>query len=190
MKNYNEMANSVFKRRDSYETNKKHKRKILTQTLTPICCVCLVFLLGIGFWQGGIFTATPPQTADGSVIEGEKDWYGLGESEPSDNSQENTDKKAMKLVYGGKRYLEVTNLSSLNYSSYDDVVVDKKIGNGEDFEGTYNAKYLNEMYGTYTVDSDTVKITITSEVYTVEGNEDLLCVKLSNGDINILKAYD
>ncbi len=190
MKNYNEMANNVFERRDQYETSKKHKRKILTRTLTPVCCLCLVMLLGIGLWKGGMFTPTPPQTAGDSVIPGEKDWYGPGESEPSDNSQEDGRKVAMTLTYEGKRYLEVTNLSSLNYSNYDEIVLDEKIGNGEEFEGTYTDDYMKKRYGTYTVDGDTIKVTITSEVFTVEGNEDLLCVKLSNGDINVLKSYD
>ncbi len=191
MKNYNEMANNVFERRDQYEINKKHKRKILTQTLTPICCVCLVLLLGIGFWQGDFIGTKPPiQTADDSVIPGEKDWYGPGESEPSGNGQDDNHKVAMTLTYEGKKYNEITNLSYLGYSSYDDVVLEEKIGNGEEFEGTYTDEYMKKLYGTYTVDGDTIKVTITSEVFTVEGNEDLLCVKLSNGDINILKTYD
>ena len=190
MKNYNEMANNVFERRDQYETNKKHKRKILTRTLTPICCFCLVMLLGIGLWQGGMFTPTSPQTAEDSVIPGEKDWYGPGESEPTNNEQNDFNKVARNLVYNDKKYVEVTNLSSLNYSNYDEIEVDEKIGNGKEFEGTYTDEYMKKLYGTYTVDGDTIKVTITSEVFTVKGNEDLLCVKLSNGDINILKTYD
>lgn len=190
MKSYNEMANKVFERRDQYEANKKQKRKILTRTLTPVFCLCIVLLLGVGLWQGDWFNKEPIQTVDDSVVVGEKDWYGPGESEPSNNTQDDNRKVARTLTYNGKRYLEVTNLNSLNYSNYDEIVLGEKIGNGEEFEGTYTDEYMKKLYGTYTVDGDTIRVTITSEVFTVDGNEDLLCVKLSNGDINILKTYD
>ncbi len=190
MKSYNEMANNVFERRDQYETSKKHKRKILTRTLTPICCVCLVLLLGIGFWQGNFFGIKPPvQTAEDSVIPGEKDWYGPDESEPLGSEKNDFRKVAMNLTYKNKRYVEVTNLSSLNYSSYDEIVVGEKIGKGDDFEGTYTDVYLGKIYGT-TIDGETITIKITTEVFTVKDRPNLLCVKLSNGDVDILKTYD
>ncbi len=91
MKNYNEVANSVFERREQYESEKKHKRKVLIQTLTPVCCFCFMMLLGIGLWQGGLFNTTPPQTADDAIISGIKDWYGPGEEEPVTNQNNNKD---------------------------------------------------------------------------------------------------
>ena len=48
MKNYNEMANDVFRRIGEYETAERNKRKIMKKTILPICCLCLVALLGIG----------------------------------------------------------------------------------------------------------------------------------------------
>ncbi len=83
MKNYKEIANSVFERREQYETEKIKKRKIIKRTVTPICCVCLVALLGFGVWQSGLLKKQPIQSAEDSVIIGEKDWYGPGEDEPA-----------------------------------------------------------------------------------------------------------
>lgn len=59
MKNYKEIADSVFDRREQYEIKKKKTKKMLTHTLTPICCVCLIALFGFGAWKGGLFDKQP-----------------------------------------------------------------------------------------------------------------------------------
>ncbi len=84
MKNYNEVANSVFVRRDKYETEKKNRRRFIAKTVTPICCICLVALLGVGVWQGGLFENKSTQIANDSIYPGEVDHYGPNES-PSKN---------------------------------------------------------------------------------------------------------
>ena len=89
MKNYNEVANSVFERREQYETEKKNKRKILTRTLTPVCCFCFMMLLGIGLWQGGMFNTTPPQTADDAIYQGIKDNFDENNGESANNPTAN-----------------------------------------------------------------------------------------------------
>ncbi len=94
MKSYDETVNSVFKRIDDYKIAQKRKRKIIIRTVTPICCVSLVVLLGIGLWQSDIFNK-PPATLNDSIIIGEQDyfddrggsklgignWYGEGQEE-------------------------------------------------------------------------------------------------------------
>lgn len=64
MKNSEEMVNSLLERRDKYAAEKKRKRTIITRTVTSMCCVCLVALLGFGMWQGGMFDTTPPATLE------------------------------------------------------------------------------------------------------------------------------
>ncbi len=90
MKNCNEMVNSLLERREQYETEKIKKRKRLTRTLTPICCLCLVALLGLGARQGGWFEKQPIQTAEDAVIPGTKDWYGPGEEKPTTTANTQT----------------------------------------------------------------------------------------------------
>ena len=58
MKNSNEMVNSLLERREHYVAEQKKKRTIIIRTGISICCVCIVALLGIGVWQGGIFKDT------------------------------------------------------------------------------------------------------------------------------------
>lgn len=66
MKSCDEMVNSLLERRDRYAAEQEQKRKALTRTVTSMCCVCLVALLGFGVWQGGMLNNQPPATLDDS----------------------------------------------------------------------------------------------------------------------------
>ncbi len=103
MKSYNEIANNVFERREHYETQKKKNRKIVVQTAAPICCICLIAVLGFGAWKSGVFGEKQMQTAEDSLIVGEKDWYGPGEEDPTGkaNTQESPFEDSNVLVGGG-----------------------------------------------------------------------------------------
>lgn len=95
MKNYDETINSVFERINEYEVEKKHKRKIITRTVTSLCCFCLVALLGIGVWQSDLFKPMPPTVLDGSSNIGELDDSSLqatdnGNGDKQNQSQQNT----------------------------------------------------------------------------------------------------
>ena len=67
------------------------------------------------------------------------------------------------LVYNNETYVQIFSISS------DELSLDRKIGNGEDFEGLYE-------------DGD-----VHSEIYTVKESSDLLVVKLNNGARIVLK---
>lgn len=65
MKNCDEMVNSLLERRDRYEAEKKRKRSVMIRAAAPVCCVCLIALLGVGSWIGGAFNkAEPKQTPE------------------------------------------------------------------------------------------------------------------------------
>ena len=68
MKNYNEIANDLFERRDKCITEQKARRKTITRLTTSICSFVLVALLGIGVWQSGWHNpVTPPNTDDPAI---------------------------------------------------------------------------------------------------------------------------
>ena len=94
MKSCDEMINDLLARRQQYETDRIHKRKILARTITPLCCMCLIALIGFVAWQGGAFEKTPIQTEHDAVIPGTKDWYRPGEAEstvmPNDPNGQNS----------------------------------------------------------------------------------------------------
>lgn len=86
MKNSEEMVNSLLERRDRYVTEQKKKKTIITRTVTSMCCVCLVALLGFGMWQGGMFNTTPPdQTVEDALYPGIKDNFDESKGESPDN---------------------------------------------------------------------------------------------------------
>lgn len=60
MKNYNEMAESVFERRDKYIAERSRQIKKGTSILS---CFCLVALLGVGAWRTGIISEYTPLDA-------------------------------------------------------------------------------------------------------------------------------
>ena len=84
MKNYNEIANNVLERRDKFETEKRNRRRFIAKTVTPICCICLIALLGVSVWQGGLFKDNSTQIANDSIYPGLVDHYGPDES-PTEN---------------------------------------------------------------------------------------------------------
>lgn len=63
MKNYDEIANDLFERREKCIAKQKARRRTVTRITTSVCSFMLVALLGIGVWQSGMFNsiiAPPP----------------------------------------------------------------------------------------------------------------------------------
>lgn len=90
MKNSEEMVNSLLERREQYNAEQKRKRSIITRTVTSMCCVCLITLLGFGMWQGGMFSTTPPdQTVEDALYPGIKDNFDESKGESPDNPTAN-----------------------------------------------------------------------------------------------------
>lgn len=90
MKNYNEMANDVLRRIGEHETEQRNRRKTISRILTPLCCFCLVALLGFGMWQGGVFnTTSPDQTLEDALYPGIKDNFDESKGESPNNPAAN-----------------------------------------------------------------------------------------------------
>ena len=60
MKSYDEIANSVFKRRDEYKAKQKKKRSIIINAATTVFCCCIVFVLSFGIWKMSILGGNEP----------------------------------------------------------------------------------------------------------------------------------
>ena len=60
MKTYNEMAESVFERRDKYIAERRMAMYKMKKTTATVACCCLVAVLSIGIWHGNIGTSTLP----------------------------------------------------------------------------------------------------------------------------------
>ncbi len=60
MKNYDEIANSVFERRDKHIAMQKRKKRIIISTVTPALCCCIVIITSFILWKIGIFSSNIP----------------------------------------------------------------------------------------------------------------------------------
>ncbi len=54
MKSCEEMTNSLLERRDKFEIEKKRKRKIILNTIAPICCICIIAIAAFGLFKSGV----------------------------------------------------------------------------------------------------------------------------------------
>ena len=48
MKSYDETVKDVFLRMNEYEAVQKRKRRIISRTVTSLCCACMIAIIGIG----------------------------------------------------------------------------------------------------------------------------------------------
>ncbi len=144
MKNYNEMANDVFRRIGEHETLQRNRRKVMKKVIIPICCFCLVALLGLGLWQGDLFSNTPAVELEDSTIIGEKDYVEPNEKNQSSNVDDNREFIGM-VKYGGANYVQC----STTTKAY---TPDKYLGEAYDFEGTFHLK--DGVGGLYNVKED------------------------------------
>lgn len=171
MKNYNEMANDVLRRIGAHENNQRNRRKNMKKVILPICCFCLMAILGIGLWQGDYFSKTPSVELDDSTIIGEKDmandidgsgvnndidghWSPNGlEAPPSDSTNsatsENSDlgDRIGMVKYGGANYVQCSTTSKA-------YTPDKYLGEAEDYEGTYQNDFEDIVGGLYMTKED------------------------------------
>ncbi len=189
MKNYNEMANDVFRRIGEHETQKRNRRKVMKKVILPICCFCLVALLGIGFWQGDFFSNTPSVELQDSTIIGEKDtvddkdgsggnddidghWSPNGQEAPPSNSTNSAtsessgttnDNDVIDVIgmvkYNGANYVQCSTSTTV-------YTPDKYLGEASDFEGTYKT-FLSDVAG---------------GLYMTKEDPNVLMVEIKNGE--------
>lgn len=107
MKTYNEMAESVFRRRDEYARKKREARKKTVKLSVSFACVTLVLFAGFGLHQKEQISSplspepskTGEQTLADSAVTGEKDYYepvkdtpfNNGPCVPSDDEENNSE---------------------------------------------------------------------------------------------------
>ncbi len=155
MKNFNEMANDVFRRIGEHETLQRNRRKVMKKAIIPICCFCLVALLGLGLWQGDFSSNTKPIKLEDSTIIGEIDYI-----EPETNSQSSNLGDVIGMVkYKGANYVQCSTSTKV-------YTPDKYLGEAYNFEGTYQT-HLSDIVG---------------GLYMTKEDPNVLMVELNNGE--------
>ena len=156
MKNYNEMANDVFRRIGEHHTLQRNRRKLMKKVILPICCFCLVALLGIGLWQGNFFDNKKLIAPEDSTVIGDKDYV-----EPDTNSEATNvddDREFIATIkYNGANYVQCsTSTKAYTPNEY--------LGEAFDFEGCFHLKEG------------------VSGVYNVKEDPNVLMVEIKNGE--------
>lgn len=59
MKNYKDMADAVFRRRDEYVASVNRKKKIALNAGISLCTICLAILGAFGIWKTGVLSPDP-----------------------------------------------------------------------------------------------------------------------------------
>lgn len=72
MKNYNEIANDIFERREQYIAEKRKRKKGIVRITSAVCSFVLVALLGVGIWQSDYFNRIISPGTDNPVVSGEQ----------------------------------------------------------------------------------------------------------------------
>lgn len=114
MKNYDEMAENVFRKRDEHILRKKAQRKKIVKAYVCVACVVMVLLAGFGLWKGDVF-APEVQQAEDAIYPGIKDYYGPGEEDATQLSNDAFHTVDEAPTYNGKllvSYYENVNASA------------------------------------------------------------------------------
>lgn len=84
MKNYDEIANSVFERRDKHISMQKRKKRIIISVVTPALCCCIVIVTSFTLWEIGFFNNNIP------VIDNSQNVSDNSNNSSTDNNQSNS----------------------------------------------------------------------------------------------------
>lgn len=139
MKDYDEMADSVLKRRDQYAAERSRRMKKVTSVLS---CFCLAALLGVGVWHIGMISDDTALDAGigNEQLDGDQSGY---------STQEELEKQYSNKVMMPDDLSEVGEtdpLATLTPNSYTDVPVQGEPGNTgalTAYEAVWGGSYMD-----------------------------------------------
>ena len=69
MRDYNKIADRVFRRRDEYLAEKKRKRALYIKSASVALSCCIMIMLGIGIWKTDLLSRIAPKDDDFRIPE-------------------------------------------------------------------------------------------------------------------------
>lgn len=130
MKSCDEMVNSLMERRDRYVSAHKRRKAILTHTAVSMCCACLVTLIGLSVWHGGMCNTAPTeQTLSDALYPSIKDHFNEKNGESADDPTANnriainafsgTSSDRMNICLHTDDFIELTREEMVEYYGVD-----------------------------------------------------------------------
>lgn len=138
MKSRDEMVKNLLERRNQYEKARTERRR-KTAVAIPVCCACIVALMGVGIWQN-----KTPDLIDNAITQSNTDT-----SSQSDDTPIISDKPVDMVAcvnVNGANYVQCSNVTQI-------YTPDKYLGVASDFEGTFQLDPDVKLF-TVTEDSD------------------------------------
>ncbi len=118
MKTYEEMAQSVFERRDEIEKKQKTKRKRIAKLTASVACLAIIVLIGAGIFHN-YTPPTPVQQAEDAIYPGIKDWYGPGEEPTGEASNDVNQPLGEETTSTQNKKILVSSFEDKNFYSYE-----------------------------------------------------------------------
>lgn len=176
---------SLLERRDRYIAEQRRKRKAVIRAATPVCCLCLAVMLGVGIWRSGLLERRPdtpiPRDTPG---QNEYAVYTDSVELPENTSGEVFDMIGC-LVYKGKVYTQSADANDIDRSAAAEKLVGEYVGEAK---GTLDEWSTQEEWATEFAS------TYSGSVYKVNGySEDFrLCIVSSGVErrLQFLDNYD
>ena len=194
MKSSDEMVNSLMERKNAYEAEQNRKRRAIVRIATPVGCLCLTLLLGLGLWKGGVFRAkTPEPITDAGILAagvetGSNDTLcgKDGVNENGENGQQDNGEAVSEAEFNGSEARSdepvlITDIGTLivenvKYTKTDKdahaYTMDECLGAVDEFDGDW--KQYGEASG---------------KVFTAKEDPDVLIVILT-GDVELVMVKD
>ncbi len=196
MKSYDEIANSIFERRDKYVAKQKRKKQIIICTVTPAICCCIVLITSFGLWKNGFFS-DDINYSDGlqnvsdknSSVTNNQNNSSLGTSNSNDSSttsssdKQNSNESSVNTpsnsvssnppVVNTNYYID--SVDKINFYSAKKIINEKSLlPIGMDFRkySMTNILPLSNIYVEYPIDRNKVFTTTMVTYFTIELNDE------------------
>lgn len=133
MKDYNEMVESLFERREKYQAKRQRRIRVLRRAASAVSCCCLILLVGVGILKSELFFKDPSELFHGGKVNG-SDQYSSHESENLEGQDELDDEDASQEDAGLKGS-ETGGFLSDNSMDPGSPAEENHSGSGGNFEG-------------------------------------------------------
>lgn len=179
MKNYEEMAETVFRRIDEYKEAQRKRRKAIYTTAASLTCACLVAVMGFTAWRSGnlkpsgniqgtegtvsnpsnqVILQAPTEDIPEPTATGDKE--GADATSPSKNEDPDTDNVPPETISGSVAPVDWQILTNKALLIVSGEVVEGKEPYHANPDGTLKNKYGEQVFNTlnyqYTVRVDEV----------------------------------
>lgn len=186
MKSYNEIANSVFERRDKHIAKQKRKKRIITSVVAPALCCCIVIIISLTLWEIGFFNNNMPvidnNSSSNPSSNSSQGGFIPGNSTPSNSSEitssEPFDDTPSTIVPSEPPAIEtncnIDSIDKINFYSAKKIISENSLiptGMRNNDSSLPKIIMLNKTYTEYPIDRNKIFTTTMVTYFTIKLND-------------------